>query len=367
MAVNKTRVGIIGCGNISNAYFKGCGAFEILEVVGCADIDLERAQAKAAEHGVKAYSVDEILADPSIDIIINLTIPAAHADVSLQAIDAGKHVHEEKPFALTREDGKRVLAAAKAKGVRVGCAPDTFLGGGLQTARKVLDDGWIGRPIGATAFMQGRGPEAWHPNPDFFYKFGGGPMFDMGPYYLTALVMLLGPVKRVTGSAQISFPERIATSEAHYGRHIEVEIPTHVAGIMDFGGGAVGTIITSFDVWAHQLPRIEIYGSEGSMSVPDPNTFGGAVLVNRGGSGKWVEVPHSHSTEVGRGIGVADMAYAIRSGRAHRVSGELAYHVLDLIHAFHDASKTEQHVHVESTTTRPAPLPLGLLPGRLDD
>jgi predicted dehydrogenase len=363
----KTKVGIIGCGNISNAYFKGCAAFEILEVVACADVDMERAIAKAAEHNVKAYTVDELLADPKIDIVINLTVPAAHAEVSLKVINAGKNVHEEKPFALTREDGKKLLAAAKEKGVRIGCAPDTFLGGGLQTCRKLIDEGWIGTPVAATAFMLGHGPEAWHPNPDFFYKVGGGPMFDMGPYYLTALVHLLGPVKRVTGSAQISFPERVATSPALFGHKIEVDIPTHIAGVMDFASGPVGTIITSFDVWSHSLPRIEIYGSEGTLSVPDPNTFGGPISVRRAGAKEISEIPPSHSVEVGRGIGVADMAYALRSGRAHRVSGDLAYHVLDLMHSFHDASSNGRHVEVASTVARPAPLPMGLIPGRLDD
>ncbi len=361
-----SKVGIIGCGNISNAYFKGCDAFEILEVVACADIDLDRAKAKGEEHGVKAMSVDELLADPDIDIVINLTIPAAHADVSLLALEAGKNVHAEKPFALTRKDGLKVLAKAKEKDLLVGCAPDTFLGGGLQTCRKLIDDGWIGEPVAATAFMLSHGPEAWHPNPDFFYKVGGGPMFDMGPYYLTALVHLLGPVKRVTGSARISFPERVATSEALFGHKIEVEIPTHVTGIMDFASGAIGTLITSFDVWSHNLPRIEIYGSEGSLSVPDPNTFGGPVMVRRAGEKDWSEIPLTHSDKVARGIGVADMAYALQSGRPHRASGQLAYHVLDLMHAFHDSSSTGRHVKLKSTVKRPAPLPMGLLAGQLD-
>ena len=363
----KTKVGIIGCGNISNAYFKGCADFEILEVVACADIDLDRAKAKAEEHGVRGLSVAELLADPEIDIVINLTIPAVHAEVSLQALEAGKNVHEEKPFALTREDGQKLLATAKEKGLLIGCAPDTFLGGGLQTCRKLIDDGWIGQPVAASAFMLGHGPEGWHPNPDFFYKVGGGPMFDMGPYYLTALVFLLGSVQRVTGSARISFPERIATSPALLGHRITVDIPTHIAGVLDFSSGAVGTLITSFDVWSHSLPRIEIYGTEGSMSVPDPNTFVGPVKVRRAGAQEWTEVPLTHSDKVGRGIGVADMAYALRSGRPHRASGDLAYHVLDLMHAFHDASASGRHVKVKSKVKQPAPLPLGLLAGQLDE
>jgi predicted dehydrogenase len=371
LLVETSKVGIIGCGNIANQYFKGCAAFEILEVVGCADIDLTRAQAKAEEHGVKAYSVDDLLNDPDIDIIINLTIPAAHAEVSLAAINAGKSVQSEKPLALTREDGQKVLNAAKEKGVLVGCAPDTFLGGGLQTSRKVIEDGWIGKPVAATAFMLGHGPETWHPNPDFFYKVGGGPMFDMGPYYLTALVHLMGPVKRVSGSTQISFPTRYATSSQlppdQYGHAIEVDIPTHVAGVLDFENGAVAALITSFDVWSHNLPRIEIYGTEGSMSVPDPNRFDGPVKVRRAGADDWTEIPLTHSDQVGRGIGVADMAYALRSGRPNRSSGQLAYHVLDLMHAFHDSSDTNQHIELTSTVEQPAPLPLGLMQGRLDN
>jgi predicted dehydrogenase len=369
--VETSKVGIIGCGNICDQYFKGCAAFQILEVVACADIDMSRAEAKAAEYGVKAMTVDALLADPDIDIVVNLTVPAAHAEVALKAIAAGKSVQSEKPLALTREDGQKILNAAKAKGVLVGCAPDTFLGGGLQTSRKLIDDGWIGTPVAATAFMLGHGPEAWHPNPDFFYKVGGGPMFDMGPYYLTALVHLLGPVVRMTGSAQISFPQRFATSSKlpleSYGHAIDVEIPTHVTGVLDFASGVVATLITSFDVWAHNLPRIEIYGSEGSLNVPDPNRFTGPVKVRRAGAEDWSDVPLTHSDQVGRGIGVADMAYALRSGRTNRTSGDLAYHVLDLMHAVHDSSSSGQHVMVKSTVKRPEPLPIGLMAGTLDN
>jgi predicted dehydrogenase len=362
----KVKVGIIGCGNIFPAYVKGCRAFEILEVAACADIEPERAAARAQEFGVPALSMVDLLHDPEIGIIVNLTIPAAHAAVSLAAIEAGKSVHSEKPLAVTRGDGEKILSAARSKGVRVGCAPDTFLGGGLQTCRKLIDDGAIGEPVAATAFMLGHGPEAWHPNPEFFYKTGAGPMFDMGPYYLTALVMLLGGVRRATASARISFPERIATSQARYGERIAVEVPTHVACILDFEAGPVGTLITSFDVWSHSLPRIEIYGSEGSLSVPDPNTFGGPVKVRKAGADAWTDAPLTHSADVGRGIGVADMAYALQSGRPHRASGDLAYHVLDLMHAFADASESNEHQTIQSRAPRPAPLPVGLPPGQLD-
>lgn len=365
--VDKVKVGFIGVGNIFPQYIKWSRTFEILDVVAVADMDVSRAQARAKEYDIPhAYTVDEILADPEIQIIVNLTVPQAHGAVSLAILNAGKHVYSEKPLGLSREEAQKILALAAEKHLLVGCAPDTFLGGGIQTARKLIDDGLIGRPVAATAFMSGHGPESWHPNPEFYYKLGGGPMFDMGPYYLTALVNLLGPVKRVTASAQISFPERIATSKEKNGLKIAVEVPTHVAGIMDFASGAVGTIITSFDTWAHHLPLIEIYGSEGSLSVPDPNTFGGKVLLRRWDEKEWREIEHSHSDEVGRGIGVADMAYAIQSGRMNRVSGQLAFHVVDLMQSFHEASAQGKHVDVGSTVKQPDALPVGLAQGTLD-
>lgn len=368
MAITPTKVGIVGCGNISGIYFQAGKTFDILDIKGCADMIMDRAKAKADEHGCQAMTVEEMLADPEIKIIMNLTIPNAHASVAQAAVEAGKCVHNEKPLTIKREEGKKLLDTAKAKGVRVGCAPDTFLGGGIQTCRKLIEDGWIGEPIGATAFMMCHGHEGWHPDPAFYYKAGGGPMFDMGPYYLTALVNLMGPVKRVTGSARITFPERVIGSQPKKGEVITVDVPTHVAGIMDFANGAIGTIITTFDVWAAELPRIEIYGTEGSMSVPDPNGFGGPVKVRRAGQNEWKEVPLTHGyAENSRGIGVADMAYALRSGRAHRASGDLAFHVLDIMHAFHDASREGRHIELQSTCEKPAPLPLGLTHGQLDE
>lgn len=363
-----TKVGIVGCGNISGIYCKNGKTFEIFDVVACADLIPERAQARAEEYDIPvACSVEELLADPEIEIVIDLTIPKAHAEVAMAVLEAGKSVHNEKPLTITREDGQQLLKLADEKGLRVGCAPDTFLGGGIQTCRKLIDDGWIGEPVAATAFMMCHGHESWHPDPEFYYKVGGGPMFDMGPYYLTALVNLMGPVSRVTSSARITFPERLVTSEPKYGTTIEVDVPTHIAGVLDFASGAVGTIITSFDVWSAQLPRIEIYGTEGSLSVPDPNIFGGPVFVRRAGATEWSEVPLLFGyTENSRGIGVADMAYALRSGRDHRASGELAYHVLDIMHAVHDASNQGQHIDLSSTCRRPAALPLGLVAGRLD-
>src|SRR5947209_5582445 len=265
----KTALGIVGCGNISSIYLQAPLLFENLYVAACADIDLERAHSQAEKYGVpKACSVEEMLADPEIDIVVNLTIPAAHAGVSLSALAAGKAVYSEKPLAINREDGQAILQAARERQLRVGCAPDTFLGGGLQTCIKLINDGEIGTPIAATAFMANHGMEHWHPDPYFFYQPGAGPLFDVGPYYLTALIAMMGPIERVTASMKITFPERTVTSEPKYGTKIPVNTPTHIAGIMEFASGAVGTMITSFDVWHHHLPFIEIYGTEGTLSTP---------------------------------------------------------------------------------------------------
>lgn len=369
MAIETTKVGIVGCGNISGIYLKNCQqTFDILEVAACADLIPERAQAQAEAYGVAcACTVEELLEDPEIDIVINLTTPQSHYPVALQAIQAGKSVHNEKPLALTREQGRELLKAAEQQGVRIGGAPDTFLGAGLQTCRKLIDDGWIGEPVAATAFMLGHGHESWHPSPAFYYQVGGGPMFDMGPYYLTALIHLMGPVQRVSGEASVTFPTRTITSQPLYGTEIEVETPTHISSTLKFESGAIGTIITSFDVWAHDLPCIEIYGTEGSLAVPDPNGFGGPVRVRRPGETTWHDVPLTHNyAENSRGIGVADMAYALRSGRQHRANGQLAYHVLDIMHATLDSPLQDCHIGLESTCERPAPLPMGLRNGELD-
>ncbi len=368
MSKQPARVGIVGCGTISGIYLQNSKLLEAFEVVACADLVPERARSRAAEFGVpRACGVEELLADPEIEIVLNLTIPKAHAEVALAALAAGKSVYNEKPLAVSREDARRMLDLAAAKGLRVGCAPDTFLGGGLQTCRKLIDDGAIGEPVAAVAFMMSHGHESWHPDPDFYYQPGGGPMFDMGPYYLTALISLIGPIRRVTGSARITFPERTITSQPKYGTKIVVNTPTHVAGVLDFANGAVGTIITTFDVWPTELPRIEVYGTEGSLSVPDPNTFGGPVRIRKAREKEWTEVELTHGyTRNSRGLGVADLASALRTGRPARASGEMAYHVLDAMHAFHDASREGRHVELASTCARPAPLPLGLAEGQVD-
>lgn len=367
--MEKVRIGIIGCGFISGIYLKNLTqVFKSTQVVACADQVLDHAVARAAEFGIpKACTVEELLSDPAVDIVVNLTTPAAHTEVNLASLRAGKHVYAEKPLAITRDEGMKVLELARDKGLLVGSAPDTFLGGGLQTCRKLIDDGLIGQPVAATAFMVCHGHESWHPAPEFYYQRGGGPMFDMGPYYLTALISLLGPVKRVTGSARITFPERTITSQPQNGKIIQVEVPTHVTGVLDFESGAVATLITSFDVWHANLPCIELYGSKGSMMVPDPNTFGGPILLREHGDSQWRVIPTAFGyNDNSRGLGVADMAAAIRSGRKHRASGEMAYHVLDMMHGFHESSDQGRHIVPASTCTQPAPLPIGLAHGETD-
>lgn len=365
----KIKVGIIGCGKICDQYFKGCRAYDVLEIVACADLDLARARARAAEYAVpRACTVVELLAAPDIDLVLNLTVPQAHAEVNEAALAAGKHVYAEKPFALNSQDGMRVMALARERGLLVGCAPDTFLGGGLQTARKALDDGLVGRPVAAFAFMLSHGPESWHPAPEFYYKRGGGPMFDMGPYYITALVNFFGPVARVSGSAQTSFPERQITSQPLAGTKIRVDVPTHYAGTMDFASGAVATIAMSFDVWAGpQMPRIVVYGSEGTLEIPDPNMFDGSVRLFRPGVKEAELIAPAHSLLRGRGTGVADMAYSIlRRERPHRASGEVANHVVEVMEAFERSSTGERHERLRSTCARPPALPAGLAESALD-
>ena len=351
----KVKIALIGCGNISEAYFAGCKRYDILDLVACADIDLARAREKAAKHGVRGCTVDELLADPAIEIVINLTIPQAHAPINERILRAGKHAYVEKPFGLNLKEVRRVLSLAKRRNLLVGGAPDTFLGGGIQTARQLLDDGLIGTPIAGTAYVMSHGHESWHPAPEFYYKPGGGPMFDMGPYYITALVNLLGPVKRVSGSTRASFPSRTITSKPLAGKKVKVEVPTHYAGTMDFANGTIITIIMSFDVWpGPPLPRIALYGSEGTMLVPDPNTFVGPVQIRRVGEADFTDHPLTHSDQRLRGTGVADMAYSLlRRRRKFRCNGDLTTHVVEVMAAFEKASNSGRFVTIKNQVTRP--------------
>ena len=369
MPVEPAKIGIIGCGDICGQYLRNARRFPTLEVAACADRIGERADTMAREHGVpRACSLDELLADPAVEIAVNLTNPAAHFEVSLKAIEAGKHVYSEKPLALTRDDAARLLAAAKERGVRVGCAPDTFLGAGIQTARKLLDDGAIGEPVGATAFWMDSGPESWHPAPDFLFKPGAGPMLDIGPYFITVLVVLVGPVRRVAAMARTTYPTRTVGSGPLQGTPIHVEVPTLVAGTVEFAAGQIASVIQTWDVQASTLPLMEIYGTEGSLHLPDAVGFGGPVRLRKRGERDWHDVPLTHAhDEIGRGLGIADMAAAIRSGRPHRANGELAAHVLDVMLAFHEAADTSRTVELATACERPAAIPPGLPHGVLDE
>ena len=363
------KVGIVGCGKISDIYLKNCHQrFPGVEVVALADLITEVAQNKAEAYGIaRVLSVDELIADPDIDAVLNLTVPSAHAEICEQAIRAGKHAYTEKPLAIDLADGKRLLDLARKQGVRLGAAPDTFLGGGLQTVRKLLDDGWVGQPVAATAFMTGRGPEGWHPNPAFFYQRGAGPLFDMGPYYITTLVTLLGPVKRLSAATRMTFKERIATSKERYGERIPVEVPTYVAGTLEFESGAIGTLVVSFDVWKSRLPRIDLFGTLGSIGLPDPNTFWGPVQLFRPGTEDWAEVPLSHGySENSRGVGLLDMARAVEAGRPHRASAEVSLHVLEVMHGLLDSGDHGAFYDMTTTCERPAALPVGLNDGEMD-
>ncbi len=365
--MDPVNVGLIGCGNISAAYLKAAPLFPEFRIAGVADLDESRAAARAREFEVRATTVDALLADPAIDIVLNLTIPAAHVPVGLDAIRHGKHVHGEKPLGNTADAARTLLEAADRAGLRVGSAPDTFLGGAHQTARKLLDDGAIGAVLSGSAFMLNHGHEHWHPDPDFYYAEGGGPMLDMGPYYLTNLVNLLGPVAKVTGVTTIGFPERTISSEKRRGEVVPVSVATHVAGLMTFVNGAVVSIATSFDVWQHRHGNMELYGTEGSMVVPDPNRFGGTVAVAKRRD-PWADMPLSHGFAEGnfRIIGVADMARAIRLGRPHRCNGAMAYHVLEVLEAFGRSSDAGHAIAIESRCERPASLPARSALGDLD-
>ena len=366
--MKKMKVGIIGCGNISETYAGAGKKFRNIEILACADLDFARAHALAEKCGIpRPLRVEQLLADRDIELVINLTIPAVHAEVGMEVLKNGKHLYNEKPLAQKRRAAREMIGLAREKNLLIGCAPDTFLGAGLQTCRKLLDEGAIGEPIGGVGFMLSPGLEHWHPNPEFFYKKGGGPLFDMGPYYLTAFTTLLGPVHRVTGSARISFPKRTVTSQPLVGTTITVETPTHVAAVLDFESGPVVALATSFDVKAHSLPNIEIYGSEGTLSVPDPNTFGGPVRIRRQGEESWTDMPLSFANaENSRGLGVADMASAHENKREHRANAHTAYHVLDIMHSILDSSETGQHIELPSSMTRPSPFPEGLSDGEVD-
>ncbi len=372
--MKKTGIGIVGCGMISGAYFKAAQRFRNITITGCCDTIAAKAEEKAAEFNCKAMSYEELINHPEVEIVLNLTPPKAHCKVLTDALNAGKHAYTEKPFGVDDAEVNAVCELASAKGLRLGCAPDTFLGGGLQTARKLIDDNWIGKVLSGTAIVQGRGPEKWGHAP-FFYDKGAGPMLDLGPYYVTALVSLLGPAKAVTavtarGSEFRTFGDTVAEQYQDKYKPFDnypVNVDTHQTGIIEFANGAVITVIASFDVFKHGHNPIELYGSEGSLIVPDPNTFGGDVKVFRPGMDGFQIVPKPFIyTENSRSIGIADMAKAIADNRPHRASCELARHVIEIMFAFERSSAEGRKISIKSSCERPAPLPLGLSDGELD-
>ena len=363
--MDPVRIGLIGCGTISPAYLRAAATFDMLRFVGCADIDPDAAKRTQAAFEVPAMAVSDLLLHDDVEVVLNLTIPAAHAKVNLAAIEAGKHAYCEKPFGLDVAEGQRVLEAADAAGLRVGCAPDTFLGGGHQTVRGLIDEGAIGNPVAGTAFMMGAGHESWHPNPAFYYQPGGGPLFDMGSYYLTALVHALGPVRRIAAITTRGRDTRTVGSAPRRGETIDVEVDTHTAGTLEFVSGAVVTVVMSFDVHLHSNRFIEIHGVDASLSAPDPNGFGGKVRVSNGREWEERGLTHGYTGNM-RSIGLADMCMGIRTGRDHRCNARLGQHVLEIMEAFGRSSAEGRHVGIESRPERPAPLPRGLDDGELD-
>jgi predicted dehydrogenase len=357
--MSRHKIGVVGAGNISGIYLEAPRKFSNLEIVAVADIDLDKARSQAEKYRVpRACTVEQLLRMPEVEAVVNLTVPAAHAEVARAALQAGKHVYNEKPLAIGLEEGRELLEQARAKGLQVGCAPDTFLGGGLQNARRLLDQGLIGEPVAFHAAMLTHGPEAWHPNPEFFYQPGAGPLFDMGPYYLTALVALLGPVRAVSGFSRASFPTRTVGSGAKKGEKITVNTPTHVTASLELASGTIGTLTTSFDTYWDKYDTLVIYGSEGTMVLPDPNSFGGSVRVWKDKT--WSEIAPAHPfTENSRGMGLSEMLYAHASGREPRASGNLALHVLETMHAILRSSRERKAVTVHSQPAQPAPLPIG--------
>ncbi|WP_062353596.1 Gfo/Idh/MocA family protein [Herbidospora yilanensis] len=344
------KVGMVGCGKVSVQYTTTLTNLPGLVLYAVADLDPARALAAATETGARSLGVDDLI--DACDLVVNLTVPAAHTEVALRAIAAGKDVYGEKPLAATLDEARTIVA--KGAGVKLGCAPDTVLGTGFQTARHHLDAGLIGRPAAAVATMVTAGPEPWHPDPDFYYRPGGGPLLDMGPYYVTALVTLLGPVVSAFGAASRTRDERVIGSGYRQGERLPVTTDTHVTGVLTHASGALSTLIMSFDGAASRAPNIEVHGELGTMIVPDPNRFDGDVLVHRVG-GAWETLPVTAGyRDTGRGIGVYDLVTAPRP----RASGELALHVLDVMESLLRSAATGRAETVESTCGRPEPVPL---------
>ena len=349
-------VAVIGCGVISDQYLANLTRFPDVRVIACADLNTARAAEQAAKYGVpESGDLATVLALTDVDLVINLTIPAVHAKVAIQAITAGKHVYGEKPFALTVQEAEQVMAAAEKYGVQVGNAPDTFLGAGLQTARRLIEQGRIGTPTAARATFGLPGPDQWHPNPDFLFQAGGGPLLDIGPYYLTALIQILGPVARVAAFGRRAQDRRTIVDGPRAGEQFDVTVDTHIVGLLEFTGGQVANVTFSFDS-PHAVRELEITGTDATIRLPDPNMFDGSVLICQKNSDEWTEVPAAGSAE-GRGTGVLDMARSLHTGTPPRASATTALHVLDVMETLAAAAASGQTLPVTSTCTAADPLP----------
>ncbi|MFI1032463.1 Gfo/Idh/MocA family protein [Streptomyces sp. NPDC020951] len=363
MAKQTHRIGILGTGNIFGRYVTGLARHPELRIVRVGDIDVARAEEAAAEHGIPAWGDDaELYADDSVEILVNLTPPVHHARTVVAALDAGKHVYVEKPLGTTVEEGRTVLDAAARTGRLLGSAPDTFLGSASQTLRKAIDAGAIGTPIGASAFIGHSKAETWHPNPAFLFQEGGGPVMDMGPYYFAILVNALGPIRSVSAATRIGAPRRTVTAPDRTVDAVDVTVPTHAAAVLTFASGVIGTTQMSFDVWDTDLPAMEVYGTEGTLSLPNPNHFDGDVRLRRHGDGDWttlepaVELFGAVGTreQARRGLGVRDLATAVEGG-PHRADASFAFHVLEALCAVEDASRSQRTVLLDSSCKRPEP------------
>jgi len=358
------RVGVVGVGVISQQYFEHFPALPGLELTAVADLDVDRAGTVGATQGVRGTSVDDLIAADDVDVVLNLTIPAAHAEIATRALEAGKHVYGEKPLAMSTAEAQPVLDLARRSGLRVGSAPDTVLGTGIQTARQALDSGAIGTPVGAAVSWSAPGHELWHPAPAFYYQPGGGPLLDMGPYYLTSLVSFFGPVVRVSGASTRSDRERTIATGAAAGTPLRVDIDTHVVAVLEHANGVVSTVTVSFEVWATRAPLFEVYGTAGTLGVPDPNRFSDTVTIADAATREWRDLPTSAGyAAAGRGYGLADMAHAIATDRPHRASGDLAFHVLEVMEAVSTAAREHTVVAVRSRVDRPDTVPVGAEPG----
>jgi predicted dehydrogenase len=361
-------IAIVGCGVISGVYAHTMSQLEFVPLSVCVDALPERASELADRYGARPLGLDDALADADVEVVVNLTPPLAHADVTRRALEAGKAVFSEKPLGIELAEGAALVECAGARNARLGCAPDTFLGAGLQTARAAIDRGDIGEPLAANAFMLQSGPEWWHPSPAIFYGRGAGPLFDMGPYYFTTLVQLLGPARAVSAGARISRSQRVIESEPLKGDLIDVEVPTHVSTVIEMASGPLATFVASFDVQASRYRNLEIYGTEATLSVPDPNFFDGPVMIRRFADQTWTEIDLVEpNLPQQRGIGLADMVWARRTGRAHRASDTLALHVLEIMCATIESAERGTRVELETTCERAAPLPVGLPPNTFDD